>query len=674
MSGEIPERAQWDSGIQFILTCIGYAVGLGNIWRFPSLAYEHGGGAFLIPYLSCSFLVGFPLLYLEMSLGQFSRSGPAVLYGRIRPVYQGIGWCMAGISLMVAIYYNVIVAWTMVYLYVLVMGRSKEWSSCRNEFNTIYCQSSLEDQRCADENGATNATDWAFFFNGTCHYGAEDGIRDIRDKLYETVLPAVSPAEEFFERYVLEKTPTMDSFGGFNFKVVVALAIAWILTALVLLKGVKMMGKIAPYSATIPYVIIVMLFIRGVTLDGAKIGMDYYILKPNMTVIYDPETWRAAATHVCYSLAIAFGGLMSLSSFNPIKHNCFKDALIITVADAVMSMFGGTAVFSVLGFMSKQLEAPIETVVQSGTGLAFIAYPEAMSRMPLPWLWSALFFIMLFILGITSQFGLAEVMITAIYDQFPKIRVYKAWIAVGVCTTLFFAGLCMCTRAGIFYFNIFNDYTASFSIMFLVLMELYLIVHVYGLANYMKDLHYMMGEPKSWLGRWFGPTGRYVQMVWKYVAPIESAAIFVVVLMTQIGNKLYYGKGKRLYEYPNWAIMFGWTLSLLPLMSLPAFVLYNLHKFSKQGRSWRELFRLQPKWTSYERNMKEQQKKPQNGVNGTTQVNVVPLGDELKPQQAWVEPNLQQEPAENGNGGVENGNLDTNRQRIENIDLDEERK
>lgn len=137
---------------------------------------------------------------------------------------------------------------------------------------------------------------------------------------------------------------------------------------------------------------------------------------------------------------------MSLSSFNPIKHNCFRDALIITVADGIMSMFGGTAVFSVLGFMSKQLDAPIETVVQSGTGLAFIAYPEAMSRMPLPWLWSTLFFVMLFILGITSQFGLAEVMITAIYDQFPKIRIYKAWIAVGVCTSLFFAGLCMCTK------------------------------------------------------------------------------------------------------------------------------------------------------------------------------------------------------------------------------------
>lgn len=78
------------------------------------------------------------------------------------------------------------------------------------------------------------------------------------------------------------------------------------------------------------------------------------------------KTWRVAATHVCYSLTIGFGGLLSLSSFNPYNHNCFNDALIITFADGFMSIFGGTAVFSVLGFMSKQLDAEIDTVVQSG--------------------------------------------------------------------------------------------------------------------------------------------------------------------------------------------------------------------------------------------------------------------------------------------------------------------
>uniref|UniRef100_A0A914MXJ6 Transporter n=1 Tax=Meloidogyne incognita TaxID=6306 RepID=A0A914MXJ6_MELIC len=131
------ERAQWSSDWQFILTCIGYAVGLGNLWRFPSLAYEHGGGAFLIPYLICSFIVGLPLLHLEMSLGQFSQSGTAVVYGRIRPLFHGIGWSMSAMSLIVSVYYNVILAWVLIYLWTIVTGRSGEWASCRNEYNTI---------------------------------------------------------------------------------------------------------------------------------------------------------------------------------------------------------------------------------------------------------------------------------------------------------------------------------------------------------------------------------------------------------------------------------------------------------------------------------------------------------------------------------------------------------
>lgn len=71
-----------------------------------------------------------------------------------------------------------------------------------------------------------------------------------------------------------------------------ALAFAWILTCLVLLKGVKVMGKISMFTATIPYAIIVLMFIRGVTLPGAQLGLDYYIFKPNMAAIYDKDTWR----------------------------------------------------------------------------------------------------------------------------------------------------------------------------------------------------------------------------------------------------------------------------------------------------------------------------------------------------------------------------------------------
>lgn len=83
-----------------------------------------------------------------------------------------------------------------------------------------------------------------------------------------------------------------------------------------------------------------------------------------------------------------------------------------------MSILGGTAVFSILGFMANQLSIPISQVVQSGTGLAFVAYPEALSRMPWSWFWAMLFFMMIWILGLSTQFGYGEVSILRILCYF----------------------------------------------------------------------------------------------------------------------------------------------------------------------------------------------------------------------------------------------------------------
>jgi len=70
--GNEEERGQWNSKADYLFTCIGYAVGLGNICRFPYLVYENGGGAFVIPYLVMLLLVGIPFVFMETSLGQFS--------------------------------------------------------------------------------------------------------------------------------------------------------------------------------------------------------------------------------------------------------------------------------------------------------------------------------------------------------------------------------------------------------------------------------------------------------------------------------------------------------------------------------------------------------------------------------------------------------------------------
>lgn len=83
------DRAQWGNGLEFLMSCIAMSVGLGNIWRFPFTAYENGGGAFLIPYIIILVIIGRPLYYLEMSLGQFCSRGNVKMFSSLSPAMTG---------------------------------------------------------------------------------------------------------------------------------------------------------------------------------------------------------------------------------------------------------------------------------------------------------------------------------------------------------------------------------------------------------------------------------------------------------------------------------------------------------------------------------------------------------------------------------------------------------
>ena len=87
------DRASWNNKAEFLLSCIGYCVGLGNLWRFPYLVYESGGGVFLIPYFIMLFLVGIPLLYMELSIGLITQRGPIHSMKTLAPIMKGNQKC-----------------------------------------------------------------------------------------------------------------------------------------------------------------------------------------------------------------------------------------------------------------------------------------------------------------------------------------------------------------------------------------------------------------------------------------------------------------------------------------------------------------------------------------------------------------------------------------------------
>lgn len=113
---QVQEREQWGTRAGFLLAAVGSAVGLGNIWRFPYVAYEGGGGAFLVPYLIALLTAGIPILILAYTLGHKYRGSPPTTFLRFSRPTQAIGWWQVLISFCVAVYYSVIIAWAIRYI------------------------------------------------------------------------------------------------------------------------------------------------------------------------------------------------------------------------------------------------------------------------------------------------------------------------------------------------------------------------------------------------------------------------------------------------------------------------------------------------------------------------------------------------------------------------------
>ena len=203
---EPEQREEWNNQIEFLLSTIGYAIGLGNIWRFPYLCYINGGGTFLIPYLIMLVLVALPMFFLEMVLGQYSRQGPVKAFGRIAPIFKGVGAAMLCASCYVCIYYNVVTGWTIFYI---VSGFTSDlpWSSCTND-SSRHCFENL------------NTTDDPF---------------------------AVDPREDFFLSQMLgldKEIYNWDNYGTFQWKMVLCLLGAWLIIGVSLIKGIKSSGKV----------------------------------------------------------------------------------------------------------------------------------------------------------------------------------------------------------------------------------------------------------------------------------------------------------------------------------------------------------------------------------------------------------------------------------------------
>jgi len=550
------DRGNWDSPVEFLLSCLSFAVGLGNIWRFPYLCYRNGGGAFLIPYVISLVLMGLPVFLFEMGAGQFSAEGPVSVW-KLCPLFQGIGYGMCFLSLYIGTYYNIILSWAFFYIFSSFTS-SLPWASCENPWNSEACRR-FDSKNCTSHGGVmTNEQDCVF---------QKDVTIDVWKNITETANNAKLPSDEFFHNFMLDISQGIHDLGSIRWELALCLLLAWTIVYCALWKGIKSFGKLVYFTALFPYCILVILLVRAATLPGYMDGITFY-LTPKWEKLLEINVWADACIQIFFSLGVTWGGMITLASYNQFNNNVFRDALLVGMGNCITSFFAGFVIFGIIGYMAHELGVPVEDVAAQGAGLAFIAYPEAVSRMPISPLWSILFFLMLLSLGFGTQFSTTETVVTVLQDQFPALRgKNRKWLTLCVCSFMYLCGLFMITEGGMYVLQLVDNHSATYSALILGCLEVSVMAWIYGVDRFLDDLRFMLG---------FYP---YPRILWKAAWMFISPTIVVLILVFSWIN--YKGSSYDDYIFPAWANVLGWCITFSSVVCVPIVAIWKI--FHEEG-------------------------------------------------------------------------------------------
>lgn len=471
----IKQTESWGSRIGLILAMAGNAVGLGNFLRFPVQAVQNGGGAFIIPYLVCFFLMGIPLLWAEWAMGRFGgrhghHSSPFILHTMDKRwfwKYLGVFGIFTNVA--VAAYYCYLESWTMSYT----------WHSIAGTFHGL---------------------------------GQEQ-------------------VAAFFDTY-------LDPFGpgktAFPYEAIVYFALCVWLNTWVLSKGLSGgVELVSKYGMPLLIVLGIFLAIKGVSLqageDGALfdglVGLNF-LWEPRFDSLANPKVWLAAAGQIFFTLSVGMGSIQCYASYVSAKEDIALNAMSAGWMNEFVEVVLGSAILIPISVGYLGIDRVLELTQNGGLGLAFRTMPFLFEQ------WGSVFgaiagvsfFGLLFFAGITSTLAMGTPWMGFLQDEFGWKRRASAYsfgalvFLLGLPTVLFF-------QQGVF--DEFDYWAGTVSLVFFAMAESILFSWVFGLSKGWLEI--TEGADIT--------VPRIFRFILKWVTPVMLIVIFLSALITPKGGE-----------------------------------------------------------------------------------------------------------------------------------------
>ncbi|XP_050651149.1 inactive sodium-dependent neutral amino acid transporter B(0)AT3 isoform X2 [Macaca thibetana thibetana] len=538
------ERPKWDNKAQYFLSCIGFAVGLGNIWRFPYLCQTYGGGAFLIPYLIALVFEGIPIFHVELAIGQRLRKGSVGVWTAISPYLSGVGFVeeCQGSSAVSYFWYR----------------QTLNIAADINDSGSIQWWLLL----CL-------AASWAVVYMCIIR-----GIETTGKVIYFTALFPYLVLTIFVIRGLTLPGATQGLIYLFTPKMhILQNPQVWLDAATQIFFSLSLAfgGHIAFASYNSPR--------NDCQKDAVVIA-----LVNSMTSLY---------------ASIAVFSVLGFKATNDHEHCLDRNILsLINEFDFPEQSISRDDYLAVLMHLNatwpkRVAQLPLKVCrledfldkSASGPGLAFIVFTEAVLHMPGAPAWAVLFFGMLFTLGLSTMFGGMEAVITPMLDMGVLPRwVPKEALTGLVCLACFLFATCFTLQSGNYWLEIFDNVAASLNLLILAFLEVVGVAYVYGMKQFCDDIAWMTGRRPS----------PYWRLTWRVVSPLLLLTIFVAYITLLSQKPLSYRAWNPKYElfparqeklYPGWVLTTCVLLSLLPLLWVPGVALAQL---LTRRRMWRD--------------------------------------------------------------------------------------